>query len=83
MEAKYKIGDSVTVSDEYLREGFALFGKELYFQKQTPMKVLKVWIPKDGLQDSFGNLVPVTYEVKTYKGAYGFCENFLTSYFNQ
>jgi len=80
MKAKYKVGDTVTVSDEYFREGFERFGKELHFQKQTPMEVLKVWIPEDGLQDSFGEIVPITYNVKTNKGVYSFCEKFLTRF---
>ena len=82
MVAKYKIGDSVTVSNEYLMQGRAYFGKDLHFQKQTPMNVLKVTIPRDGLQDGTGELVPIIYDVKTNKGTYSFCEKFLTSYYN-
>ena len=58
MKAKFKVGDLVTVNNEYLRQGKAYFGKDLkhkYFQG----KIIRVYEntndEKDGQDDIWRN----------------------------
>ena len=77
IEAKYKLGDTVTFSDEYFRQGFAVFGKELRHHSQKKMNVLKVYTEQAGEKDSLDNIIPVIYEVKIGSKTVSFCEQFL------
>lgn len=80
LTAKYKVGDCVTLSDEYFREGFARFGKELKHQSQKKITVLRVHTKQAGEQDSTGAIIPIIYDVKVGSEVESFCENFLTQH---
>ena len=80
IEAKYKVGDMVTFSDEYFRQGFAMFGKELRHQNQKKMEVLKVHNRQAGEKDCLDNIIPVIYDVKIGSETESFCEEFLKKY---
>ena len=80
IEAKYKVGDMVTFSDEYFRQGFAMFGKELRHQSQKKMEVLVIHNRQAGKKDNLNNIIPVIYEVKIGSEIESISEEFLKKY---
>ncbi len=73
MKAKFKAGDTVTVNDEYLRQGKAFFSKELR-HKNFSGKIIKVYENTKDEKDGFGDIWRNFYE---FKGGLQICEIFL------
>ena len=73
MKAKFKVGDTVTVNDEYLRQGKAYFGKALKHKKFCG-KILKVFENTNDEKDGHGEIWRNFYE---FRGDFHICEIFL------
>ena len=73
MTAKYKVGDMVTVNDEYWKQGKTFFAKELK-HKYFKGKITKVFENTGDEKDGFGDIWRNFYE---FKGGLQICELFL------
>ena len=73
MQAKYGIGDILTVNGDYLREGKAYFGKNLN-HKNFCGAVLKVFENTNDEKDGFGDVWSNFYE---FNDGLQICERFL------
>ena len=73
MKAKFKVGDTLSVNNKYLREGKAYFGKNLKY-KNFVGKVKKVHENTYGEKDGFGDVWQNFYE---FENGETICETFL------
>jgi hypothetical protein len=73
MKAKFKVGDFVTVNDEYFRQGKAFFQKELRHKKFRG-KIVRVYENTKDEKDGFGEIWRNFYE---FNGGLQICELFL------
>ena len=75
MKAKFKVGDLVTVNNEYLRQGKAYFGNELR-HKNFREKIVRVYENTNDEKDGQGGIWRNFYE---FSGDVHICEMFLRS----
>ena len=73
MKAKYKVGDVLSINDEYIKQGKLYFGKNLK-NKNFVGKVEKVYENTHDDKDGFGD---VWQNIYVFKDETSICEKFL------